>query len=114
MINIKKATIQDIPILYKLLKTLFSQEVEFVPNQELQEKGLKTIIESDSLGDIFVAYEDKKIVAMVNILYSYSTALGNRVAILEDMVVDPLYRGKEIGSQLISYVVEYLKQKHDH
>ena len=110
MINIKKATIQDIPILYKLLKILFSQEVEFVPNQELQEKGLKTIIKSDSLGDIFVAYEDKKIVAMVNILYSYSTALGNRVAIFEDMVVDPLYRGKEIGSQLISYVVEYLKQ----
>jgi GNAT superfamily N-acetyltransferase len=109
MLKIKKATVQEIPTLCNLLDILFSQEIEFVPNKELQERGLQTIIESDSLGEIFVASKDDTIIAMVNILYTYSTALGAKVALLEDMVVEPQYRGQEIGTMLISHVVEYLK-----
>jgi len=111
MITIQKATIDNIPQLCNLLDILFSQEVEFVPNRALQEEGLRTIIESKFLGDIFVAVQDDKIVAMVNILYTYSTALGAKVAMLEDMVVEPKSRAQKIGSQLLSYVVKHLKEE---
>jgi len=110
MIQITKASIEEIPILCNLLNLLFSQEVEFLPNKELQEKGLRTIIESDILGDIFIAQKDDEIIAMVNILYTYSTALGSNVAMLEDMVVEPKYRGENIGSELLDYVMHYLKE----
>ena len=111
MLNIQKATTNNIEELCTLLDILFSQELEFVPNGALQEEGLRTIIKSDTLGDIFVAIQDDKIVAMVNMLYTYSTALGAKVAMLEDMVVDPKYRAQKIGSQLLSYVVKHLEEE---
>ncbi len=108
---IQKAVIEDIPRLCDLLTQLFSLEEEFTPNKQLQEKGLKEIIKSDSLGDIFVAIKDDEIVAMVNILYSYSTALGAPVGILEDMIVDERHRGEQIASMMIEYIKNYL---HEH
>lgn len=107
---IQKATIEDIPKLCDLLDQLFSLEVEFTPNKKLQKKGLKKIIESDSLGDIFIAIKDETTVAMINILYSYSTALGAPVALLEDMIVDQDHRGEQVATRLVVYVKEYLKE----
>ena len=47
-ISFRKAEIEDIAILCELLWELFSQEVEFTPNKETQEKALKKIIEDKS------------------------------------------------------------------
>jgi GNAT superfamily N-acetyltransferase len=38
---------------------------------------------------------------MVNLLFTVSTALGGRVAILEDMIVHPDHRGGGAGSKLL-------------
>lgn len=111
MPQIRQATVDDIDALCKLLDILFSQEVEFVPNKASQENGLQTIIENEALGDIYVAVKDEKVVAMVNVLYSYSTALGGKVAILEDMIVNPIYRDKKIGTTLLSKVIRILKEQ---
>jgi GNAT superfamily N-acetyltransferase len=43
---------------------------------------------------------------MVNLLFTESTALGSRVAILEDMIVAAASRGKGIGSLLIDYAIQ--------
>lgn len=109
-INFRKAKIEDIPVLCELLWELFSQEVEFTPNKETQEKALKKIIEDENIGDIFVAVKAEKVVAMVNVLYTISTALGERVAILEDMVVSQNYKNEKIGSSLIEFALDYLKK----
>lgn len=110
MLTIEKAKVEDIEKLCELLNELFAMEVEFTPNKELQSKGLKTIIESDTLGDIFVAKLDEKVVGMVNILYTYSTALGEPVAIFEDMIVDKEYRGQKIATKLMEYIQNYLRE----
>ena len=47
---------------------------------------------------------------MVNLLYTISTALGGKVAILEDMIVDPEYQHKGVGSKLIQYAIDYSKE----
>lgn len=109
-LNFRVATLEDIPVLCELLWELFSQEVEFIPNKEIQEKALKKIIEDENLGDIFVALKEEKIVAMVNVLYTISTALGEKVAILEDMVVFKEFKNQKIGSSLIEFALDYLKK----
>lgn len=109
-ISFRKAEIEDIAVLCELLWELFSQEVEFTPNKETQEKALKKIIEDKSIGDIFVAVKENKVVAMVNVLYTISTALGEKVAILEDMVVSQNYKNQKIGSSLIEFTLDYLKK----
>lgn len=105
------AALEDIDILCELLFELFSQEVEFTPNKEVQQKALKTIITDENIGDIYVATINEKVVAMVNILYTISTALGNQVAIFEDFIVDKNYRNQGIGENLIDFVFEDLKAK---
>ena len=105
------ATLEDIDILCELLFELFSQEIEFTPNKEVQQKALKTIITDENIGDIYVATINEKVVAMVNILYTISTALGTKVAIFEDFIVDRNYRNQGIGENLIDFVFEDLKAK---
>ncbi len=105
------AALEDIDILCELLFELFSQEIEFTPNKEVQQKALKTIILDENIGDIYVATINEKVVAMVNILYTISTALGNKVAIFEDFIVDKNYRNQGIGENLIDFVFEDLKAK---
>jgi len=86
------------------------QEVEFESNKQILIKALTSIIFSEEVGDIFVATKNEKIVGMINLLYTISTALGGKVAILEDMIVMPNCRGLGIGSKLIEYVTSYGKQ----
>ena len=90
---------------------LFDQEAEFSPDSQTQEKGLATIINGANVGDILVARKDGKILGMVNLLYTVSTALGDRVALLEDMVVAPGARGGGVGSSLITHAIARAKDR---
>ena len=109
-LDFRVAKTEDIPVLCELLWELFSQEVEFTPNKKNQEKALKKIIEDENIGDIFLALKENKVIAMVNVLYTISTALGEKVAILEDMVVFKDFKNQKIGSNLIEFTLDYLKK----
>ena len=107
----KIANKDDISTLCELLNELFSLEKEFISNETLQKKALETIINDEKIGNILVCTYEDRVIAMVNILYSFSTALGSRVAILEDMIVLNEYRDKNIGSKLLEFVKEFAKSK---
>jgi ribosomal protein S18 acetylase RimI-like enzyme len=106
---VEKATTSDIPALVSLLSTLFSQEAEFTPNAEAQQRGLEAIIGNPEAGAVLVARQGDQIVGMVNLLFTISTALGERVALLEDMVVSPADRGKGIGTKLLSEAISFAR-----
>lgn len=106
-----KAIHSDISELVELLKTLFEQEEEFEPNPEAQRKALSKIILDPRIGIILVAKDDEKILGMINLLFTESTAFGSKVAILEDMVIQPTSRGNGIGSQLIDYAISEAKKE---
>ncbi|MBT3994044.1 MAG: GNAT family N-acetyltransferase [Gammaproteobacteria bacterium] len=108
--KIDKATLTDIPQLCTLLDELFSQEAEFTPNHTLQEKGLSKIISNENVGVILVVRKSQKLIGMVNILFTISTALGGRVGNLEDFVVLPEYRNCGIGTKLLSYAVTFAEK----
>ena len=109
--KLTKAIQSDIPELVELLRTLFEQEAEFEPNPEAQRKALIKIIFDPKIGTILLARNDEKILGMINLLFTESTALGAKVAILEDMVVLPTFRGEGIGSQLIDYAIGESKKE---
>lgn len=102
-----KATEEDVPALSALLDDLFIQEAEFSPDPAAQRKGLLAIIRNPAAGVILVARDGPRIVAMVNLLFTISTALGERVAILEDMVVARGARRSGVGSALLSHAIEF-------
>ena len=109
--KIEMAITSDIPTLCTLLDYLFSQEVEFKPDHKTQSRGLEMILNNNNIGNIFVAKKNEKIIGMVILLYTVSTALGERVALLEDMVVSPDERELGIGSMLLDHAVKYAIEK---
>lgn len=110
-LTITPATLTDIPSLCRLLDMLFTQEAEFQPDRVAQQRGLAAIISDPRVGHILVARQGDEIVSMVNLLYTVSTALGGRVALLEDMVVAPQARGHGVGNVLLSSAIEHARQQ---
>lgn len=107
--KITRAKISDIPALCELLSILFSQEAEFKPNHEAQSRGLSKIINNPEIGTILIARQGRQVIGMVNLLYTVSTALGERVALLEDMVVSPNTRGSGVGSLLLEQAIDFAR-----
>ncbi len=107
----RTATAADIPVLCDLLAELFAQEAEFSPDPSKQASALQVILDNPNVGCLFVAEKGDQVVAMVNILFTVSTALGATVAILEDVVVAEGFRGEKIGSGLLGHVFKVLEEQ---
>lgn len=106
-VQLGAATPDDVPVLCTLLGELFAQEAEFRSDPPAHARALQHIIDDPALGAILVARRGEDVVGMVNLLYTVSTALGDRVALLEDMVVSIAARGNGIGSALLDAAIAH-------
>ncbi|WP_211266596.1 GNAT family N-acetyltransferase [Halotalea alkalilenta] len=104
-IEIVPATPGMLPQLSALLGLLFAQESDFAPDPAAQLRGLEMIIDAPAFGRILVAKQGDEVLGMVGLLFTLSTALGAKVAMLEDMVVTPAARGEGIGGRLLEAAV---------
>ncbi len=110
--RIEPATTEDLPALADLLYELFTHESDFRPDQIKQLRGLRLIIEQPNRGRIFVLRgAADRIIGMVNMLFTISTAEGGSVIILEDLIVSQDHRGMGFGTQLLDYALEFARQK---
>lgn len=110
-LRIEPATIDDLPELTEMLYELFSQEADFEPDREKQMRGLRLILEQPSRGRIFVLRSPNKIIGMINLLITISTAEGGFVLILEDLIIDREHRGQSYGTKLLNYAIDFAKKK---
>lgn len=110
-VHIEPATIEDLSTLADLLFELFDQETDFTPDREKQVRGLRLIIESPNRGRIFVARHNGRIIGMVNLLITISTAEGGFVLLLEDLIVAKQYRSMGIGSKLVGQALDFARAK---
>ena len=100
-----QAAAADIPQLCELLALLFTQEEDFTPDAERQARGLGMIIGQPEVGRIYCARDEDRVVGMVSVLFTVSTAEGASAAVLEDMVVHPIRRGEGIGERLLDEAI---------
>ena len=110
-LRVEPATLDDLPELTELLFELFSQEGDFIPNREKEMRGLRLLLEQPSRGRVFVLRSPIKIVGMINLLITISTAEGGFVLVLEDLIVHNEYRRQGFGTQLLNYAIEFAKKK---
>ncbi|MEI6345251.1 MAG: GNAT family N-acetyltransferase [Verrucomicrobiota bacterium] len=108
---IEPATVEDLPQLADLLYGLFSQETDFIPNRDKQMRGLRLILEQPNRGRIFVLRSGSKIIGMINLLITISTAEGGFVLILEDLVIHCDHRGQGYGGRLVEHALGYARAK---
>ena len=111
MIRIAPAVPRDVPALVRLLALLFAQEEEFAPDAVRQRRGLLRIIRRPHTGTIFVMKDGPATVGMVSLLFTVSTVEGGPAALLEDLILDPGYRGRGLGSLLVRHVIDYARRR---
>jgi GNAT superfamily N-acetyltransferase len=108
---IEQATLEDLPQLTELLTDLFSQEGDFTPDPVRQMRGLRLLLEQPIRGRIFVLKQNGRILGMINLLFTISTAEGGVVILLEDLIIHQDFRGHGLGSKLLKHALSYAKSK---
>jgi ribosomal protein S18 acetylase RimI-like enzyme len=117
MLSIDLAQPADIPALTDLLAILFTQEAEMRPDRSKQIRGLEQILATPAVGQIFVAREKdavdaaSRVLGMVSLLFTISTAEGGPACWLEDLIVRPDARDRGIGSQLLSHAIHQAQSR---
>jgi len=76
---------------------------------DIQKCALEMILSEPQSGKIFVAQNDGEIIGMVSLLFTISTALGGKVALLEDMIIAPDFQGKGVGKRLLAHAITEAK-----
>jgi AraC family transcriptional regulator of adaptative response/methylated-DNA-[protein]-cysteine methyltransferase len=104
MVELGVARTDELPQLVALLTILFSEESEFTPDYEKQTRALEKILSDESVGTVYVAREEGRVVAMASLLYTVSTAEGGTAALFEDLIVLPTHRGRGIATELVAYM----------
>lgn len=98
---IREAHKDDINMLIELLRELFSIEEDFVFDNGKQKRGLEMMLEDRNNRRIFAADLDGKVVGMISGQILVSTAEGAASVLVEDVVVDRVYRERGIGKELL-------------
>lgn len=105
-VTVRPANLGDIPVLACLLGELFAQEHDFTPDSLAQMRGLSMLFDLDDKVRILAAVRSGTVIGMAVLHYGVSTALGGRVATLEDVVVTKDARGTGAGKALMAAVIE--------
>lgn len=100
---------RDLARLVELLGVLFAQEAELAPDAAKQRRALRLILEDRKIGQIFVAREDGRVVAMASLIFTVSTAEGGKAALFEDLVTAPEHRKRGIGAALLKHVIAHAR-----
>jgi ribosomal protein S18 acetylase RimI-like enzyme len=108
---IRRAKSSDIIHLMELLRELFSIEVDFEFDAVRQEKGLSMMISSPGIRCVMVAEVNQQVVGMCTGQLVVSTAKGGFSGLVEDLVINPKYQRKGLGSRLLEAVNKWCINK---
>ena len=100
MFQIRKAVPNDTPVIFDLIKKLAVYE-KLENDVITSEEELKENIFTNNFAKVLMAEEDGKPVGFALYFYNFSTFVGKPGFYLEDLFVEPEYRGKGYGKSLL-------------
>lgn len=110
-IRVRAARAGDVSAMVDLLSLLFKQEADFAPSPAKQKRALEMILAHPALGRLFVLTRANKVLGMVSLLLTVSTAEGGKAAWLEDLVVRADQRGRGLGTRLLRAAVDWARKQ---
>ncbi|HTS87283.1 MAG TPA: GNAT family N-acetyltransferase [Gemmatimonadales bacterium] len=111
MLSISRTTDEDVEACVELLSILFAQEAEFEADPARHRAGLRALLARPDTALLYCAREGRTIIGMVSLLLTVSTALGEPVAWLEDLVVAPTARGRGVGTALLEFAIAEARRR---
>jgi GNAT superfamily N-acetyltransferase len=109
-LRVREARVADVGAMVELLGHLFRQEADFSPSAAKQRRAIDLLLAQPTLGRLFVLTRGTKVLGMVSLLFTVSTAEGGKAAWLEDLVVLPDQRGKGLGTRLLRGAIDWARR----
>lgn len=110
-LSIVPACNDDSDAICHLLAELFAQEADFSADHDKQASAVKTLLAAPEQGQILLLKIDNQIAGMVSLLYLISTAMGGKVAMLEDLIIASNYRSQGLGKQLLTAAIDHARRQ---
>ncbi len=109
--EIRKATMEDQDAVIRLWKMLLKMYNKNSPTEVLQ-RSFRYIVENPQQALLFVIEKDGFIAGTASLhLGHYSTWHDNWYGHIEDLVIDPQYRGQGLAYSLLCHVIEAAKEQ---
>src|SRR5580692_4707547 len=103
---IREATPQDVPEIARLIRALAEYE-RLSHLVVLDEDRLKVhLFGPRPFAEVILAQDEGKVVGFAMFFHNYSTFLGRPGIYLEDLFVEPAYRGKGYGKALLIHLAK--------
>ena len=107
-LTVRPALQSDLDTLVALLQALFAIEQDFTPDPERQRRGLKRFLKGCGAHRcILVAEMQGRVVGMATLQTLISTAEGEPVGLVEDVVVHTSCRGRGVGRRLMAALTDW-------
>ena len=97
-LNIRKAMIDDVPLILKLIKELSVYEKMSKKVVATEDILRETLFGDKSYAEVLIAEIEEKPVGYALYFYNFSTFLGRPGLYIEDVFVSKEYRGRGIGT----------------
>lgn len=107
--RVRRAKRADVSAMVELLCELFTIEDDFTIDRPKHERGLNLLLENPDAVVLVVEHEDK-VIGMASVQPLISTAIGERVGLIEDVVITSAFRGNGIGRGLIQTLINETQQ----
>ena len=110
-LRIEPATERDLPAIVHLVRQLARYEKLEHAMVASQDDFRQALFEAERSAHALMAFADDAPVGFALYFYNFSTFLGKRGIYLEDIYVEPEYRGRGIGSALLKRLARIGKEQ---
>jgi GNAT superfamily N-acetyltransferase len=110
-LTIERAVERDIPAIVRLVRLLAKYEKLEHSMVSTEDDFTKALFGPQRSVDALMAYADETAVGFALYFYNFSTFEGRRGIYLEDLYVEPEYRGRGIGKALLRRLAAIAKQE---
>jgi len=109
-LNIRKASIDDVPLILKFIKELSVYEKMSEEVIATEDTLRETLFGDKSYAQVLIAEIKGKPVGYALYFYNFSTFIGRPGLYIEDVYVTEEYRGQGIGTALFKYCARIAKE----
>ena len=109
--NIRNATIEDVPIILQLIRDLATYER--APNEvtATEDQLVDVLFGEHPSAEVVLALESSTAVGFAVFFHNFSTWLGRPGLYLEDLFVKPEFRGKGYGRALLVHLAKLARDR---
>src|SRR5712692_537993 len=112
MLKIRKASVEDVPLILSFIRELAEYEREPGAVRATEDDLRRDGFSANPRFRVIIAESDDSPAGMAFFFHHYSTWQGRRGLFLEDLFVRPQFRGKGIGRALMVHLAQIAVAEH--